>query len=294
MSEMPWFQFYPNDWLAGTRGMSVVENGVYITIIAALYDRRGPIPNDIGDLSRMCGATKKQLNAALKKLVDRGKLVITENGIWNTRVESELKSSNARRESNKKAAEARWNGKTELIHHQGDASASSVQCKTDASQKSEVISQNSLAAEEKPPTAKSVELGQRITDHMGVTNDPRWMGNWAIVAVWLAKGYDAELDIWPTVAAIIDRFRATGRKMPGSLNYFSRPIEENYRRRIESGVAAPAHTPGQEVFVVKAGTKEYRAWIAYFKAIGRRTSFMESLGEMTVASLMPPEMEKAA
>ena len=294
MSDMPWFQFYPGDWLAGTRGMSVIENGVYITLIAAMYDRRGPIPNDADDIARMCGATKKQLVPALKKLVARGKLIVTDDGIWNTRVESELKSSNARRELNKKAAEARWSSKDKGKQWQGDASASSAQCENDASQKSEVRSQNSLAAEDKTPTAKSVELGQRITDYMGVTNDPRWMGNWSLVAVWLGRGYDGELDIWPTVAAIVDRFKATGRKMPGSLAYFSKAIADNHKRRVESGVAAPAHRPGQEVFLVKRGSKQFVAWIAHFKSIGRRTNFMENMTEMTVPSLFPPELEKAA
>lgn len=294
MSDMPWFQFYPSDWIVGTRGLTVVENGVYISLIAAMYDRREPVPNDAGEIARMCGATKKQVVPALKKLVDRGKLIITEKGVWNTRVESELKSWESKRENNKKAAEARWGQKSKETQGEGDADASPPQSGIDASQKSEVRSQNSLAAEEKTPTAKSVELGQRITDYMGVTNDPRWMGNWSLVAVWLGRGYDGELDIWPTVAAIIDRFKATGRKMPGSLAYFTKAIEDNHKRRVESGVAAPAHKPGQEVFLVKRGTKEFNAWIAHFKKLGRRTNFMENMAEMTVASLMPPPEARAA
>ena len=294
MSDMPWFQFYPNDWLAGTRGMSVVENGVYITIIAALYDRRGPIPNDADDLARMCGATKNQLTVALKKLIERGKLIVTEKGIWNSRVETELKSSDARRESSKKAAEIRWNGKDKENQQQVNATASKPHCETDAYQKSEVRSQTSLASQEEKPTAVSVSLGQRITDYMGVTNDPRWMGNWSIVAVWIGRGYDPEMDIWPTVAAIVDRMKAKGQKMPGSLNYFSNPIEQNHKRRVESGVAAPSHNPGQEVYLVKNGSKEHRAWIAHFKKQGRRTGFMEAMAEMTVPSLWPPTEEKAA
>ena len=40
MSKMPWIRFFPSDWLAGTRGMSAVETGVYITLIATMYERR--------------------------------------------------------------------------------------------------------------------------------------------------------------------------------------------------------------------------------------------------------------
>lgn len=51
---------------------------------------------------------------------------------------------------------------------------------------------------------------------------------------------------------------------------------------------------GQVVFIVKNGTPEFAAWIAHDKAKGLKTAFKENLREMTVPSLFPPEMEKAA
>ena len=41
MSESPWIKFYPSDWLAGTRGMSATEAGVYINLIAMMYESDG-------------------------------------------------------------------------------------------------------------------------------------------------------------------------------------------------------------------------------------------------------------
>lgn len=298
MSDLPWFQFYPNDWLAGTRGLSAVETGIYITIIATLYDRAAPLPNDTERLARMCGAGKRQFVSALQRLLDDGKLCLVDGGIWNTRVDEELKNRNDKREKAKEAAEARWSGKTKENQSPRDATASNEQCQTDASQKSEVRSQksDSLASpavvDGKP--AAWVALGQKISDSLGLTNDPRWMGNWSIVNAWMAKGFDGELDIWPTVVAIVERKKALGQSLPKSLNYFSRAIEENHKRRVESGVAAPLPRAGQEVFLVKQGSREFAAWIAHYKGQGRKTGFMENMREMTVPSMMPPQEAKAA
>lgn len=147
MSELPWFQFYPNDWLAGTRGLSAVETGVYITIIATLYDRAAPLPNNPERLARMCGASKRVFVAALERLVDDGKLMMDARGIWNARVEQELQSRNEKVERNKKAAESRWEWKTEQNQRESDADALQPQCQNDAI--SEVRSQKS-DIEERP------------------------------------------------------------------------------------------------------------------------------------------------
>ena len=51
--------FYPSDWLAGTRGLSDSETGVYITLIARMYEMAGPIERDDDRLSRLCGSKSK-------------------------------------------------------------------------------------------------------------------------------------------------------------------------------------------------------------------------------------------
>ena len=50
---------------------------------------------------------------------------------------------------------------------------------------------------------------------------------------------------------------------------------------------------GQEVFVVKNGTPPFDAWIAYKKAQGLKTAFLEKQPELTVPSIMPPEAKAA-
>lgn len=89
MTKMPWIRFFPSDWLAGTRGMSAVETGVYITLIATMYERGEPIPEDHARLARLCGASNSSFAKAIETLVVEGKIVRVEGGLWNDRVEKE-------------------------------------------------------------------------------------------------------------------------------------------------------------------------------------------------------------
>lgn len=89
MSALPWVRFYPSDWLAGTRGLSAAETGIYITLIASMYERGEPIPEDHARLARACGASNSSFKAALEVLVDGRKIVRVDGGLWNHRVGKE-------------------------------------------------------------------------------------------------------------------------------------------------------------------------------------------------------------
>lgn len=67
--------FYPSDWLAGTRGMSDAETGVYITLFCLCAESpssHGLIFDSNKSLSKACGTTKKKFKASLKHLLDTG------------------------------------------------------------------------------------------------------------------------------------------------------------------------------------------------------------------------------
>lgn len=297
MSDMPWFQFFASDWLAGTRGLSAIETGIYITLIASMYDREEPLANDVERLSRLCGASPRQFKAALGKLIEDGKIVEVDGKLWNSRVEEQLQLRAAKSEKAKSAADARHNGKTEQIQRPISANASPKQSQNDAIQKPEARSHietlPTLEPVQPPAVARCVEIGQKITDAMGVTNDPRWIGNWSAVNVWLAKGFDPDLDILPTVLAQVERMKKTGRQMPGSLNYFEKPIAENHRRRLEGIVAAPPKPPNVELVVVRANTAPFRAWINHYRAEGKSVKWMEKQPSLTVPTEYPPHSEAA-
>ena len=83
MSDSPFFQFYPSDWLAGTRGLTAAETGVYITLVAMMYEAEGPIPNDAKRLARLCGSTPAAFKKCIDGLLATGKLSQDERGFLN-------------------------------------------------------------------------------------------------------------------------------------------------------------------------------------------------------------------
>lgn len=116
--------FYPSDWLAGTRGLSAQETGVYITLIARMYEMAGPIPRDDARLSRLCGCkTKNAFTKALSYLISEGKITDTDAGLFNDRVKKEIKKVTEKSLKAKQAAQSRWDKKTNENKDSDDANA---------------------------------------------------------------------------------------------------------------------------------------------------------------------------
>ena len=104
--------FYPSDWLAGTRGLSDVETGVYITLIARMYEMAGPIERDDARLSRLCGSkTKSSFAKALNYLIQEGKIQEVNGELFNERVQKEIKKVIEKSSKASDAANARWDKK---------------------------------------------------------------------------------------------------------------------------------------------------------------------------------------
>ncbi|MBM6396182.1 YdaU family protein [Ochrobactrum anthropi] len=139
MTKMPWVRFFPSDWLGGTRGMSAVETGIYITLIATMYERGEPIVEDHARLARLCGASNSAFKKALDTLIDEGKITRIEAGLWNDRVEKEQVYLSEKSEVGSRAANARWGKKHNKNNAANDADALQTQCQGNANQKPDTI-----------------------------------------------------------------------------------------------------------------------------------------------------------
>jgi len=161
MSDMPWVRFFPSDWLAGTRGMSAAETGIYITLIATMYEKGAPIAEDHARLARLCGASNAVFKKALETLIDDRKIQRVDGGLWNDRVgrESEIRSEKS--EVGSRAANARWGNKRNKNNVAADANALPEQSERNANQKPEA-----RIEKEKPPV--SPKSGTRWQKGQGV------------------------------------------------------------------------------------------------------------------------------
>ncbi|WP_375620562.1 YdaU family protein, partial [Bartonella sp. TS25HLJMH] len=114
---MPWIRFHLYDWISGTDGMTLEQRGAYMTLLVRMYDKKAPIKEDFETLARACNCSQKKFAAIVEYLMRNDKLVETDNGLWNTRVEEELNDfadkkehiSQVRSEAGKKGAKAKNN-----------------------------------------------------------------------------------------------------------------------------------------------------------------------------------------
>lgn len=116
--------FYPSKWLSGTRGLSDAETGIYITLIARMYEMAGPIERDDERLWRLCGSkSKASFRKALEYLISEGKITVINGELFNDRVEKVIKNVTEKSSKAKDAAQARWDKKSNKINGGCDADA---------------------------------------------------------------------------------------------------------------------------------------------------------------------------
>jgi uncharacterized protein YdaU (DUF1376 family) len=145
MSEGPWIRFFPSHWLAGTRGMSAAETGIYITLIAMMYERGEPLADDRQRLARLCGTTPAALRSALDMMIEAGKIELVEGGLWNEKVGVETEFRREKSSSARESAEKRWKKKQQkqplpdasAVRSQSDGNANHNQVSDSSSLRSE-------------------------------------------------------------------------------------------------------------------------------------------------------------
>ena len=104
--------FYPSDWLAGTAALSDAEKGVYITLISRMYEMAGPIERDDDRLYRVCGSkSKASFVTALNYLISEGKIIVTEDGLFNEKASKVIEQTTEKSLKAKAAAQSRWDRK---------------------------------------------------------------------------------------------------------------------------------------------------------------------------------------
>lgn len=156
--------FYPSDWLAGTRGLSDAETGVYITLICRMYEMAGPIERDDERLARLCGCrSKSSFVKALTYLIEEGKITEVDGALFNDRAQKEIEKVTSISSKARSAAEERWKKKRNKNNKGSDASASvehmpqpcQPEPEPDIKETTNVVSQSELFPKPEKPKRKT-------------------------------------------------------------------------------------------------------------------------------------------
>ncbi|WP_375624274.1 DUF1376 domain-containing protein, partial [Bartonella sp. TT119HLJHH] len=116
-TKLPWTRLFSSQWIVDVSGMSIVEKGLYMTLVLYMYEERRPIIEDAPKLARWAGCSVRVLKNTLDILLRDEKIIRLEDGrLWSLRVEEELNNSNDNlnkfSERAQKAAKARWDKNT--------------------------------------------------------------------------------------------------------------------------------------------------------------------------------------
>ncbi|WP_375686180.1 DUF1376 domain-containing protein [Bartonella sp. AP65SXKL] len=175
---MPWIRFHLYDWISGTNGMTSEQRGVYITLLVYMYEKKEPLKTDFQTLARVCHCSQKKFAAIVEYLMRNNKLVETDNGLWNTRVEEELKDfsdkkehiSQVRSEAGKKGAQAKNNTKQ---HVNNFAEANAKQNEANAKQNQAIKNQNkNIYKKTKTIVLAKKEIGSESLETNDLVDEP--------------------------------------------------------------------------------------------------------------------------
>lgn len=112
LKTLPMLPFYPADYLAGTRYMTLAERGAYTDLLFIAWNSGNPLPKDATRLARLVGCTPKEFKRIWPAVCE--KFVDTPDGYINERLEAErtnaLRIRDRAAENGKKGADKRWPG----------------------------------------------------------------------------------------------------------------------------------------------------------------------------------------
>ncbi len=292
-----WIKFFPTDWITGVMYLSDRERGVYITLLAMMYDAEGPIPDDPKRLARACGSTPGAYAAAMRSLLNEGK-IHRENGmLFNEKAREILLDRSSRVESAKNAAEARHQGKGEEKQRKKSAGAMRADMPAQSGRNATAMRPDTEAEAEAEADARRI-VRNSTTEPNGSTPSPaqpsrappgsieldlRAAADWhheeprlAItgpIDELLAQGADLELDVIPVVKALAPKVKARR-----GWTYFVEAIREAWQARLKAAQephkeidrptpATPATSSKARVLV---DSPEWEAWAGHAVATGKR------------------------
>ena len=145
MSKLPYFKFYPQDFLVGTSFMTPSEVGGYIRLLCTAWENGG-IPRDSKVISRITGCDSAECLNILEKFE------IVDDKFYNKRLESERNNLIDRSKVNSDNAKQRWERNANAMQSHSERICERIcetVCESDAYQKSEVRSQKSEVKEKK-------------------------------------------------------------------------------------------------------------------------------------------------
>lgn len=155
---LPWFKFYPDDWLAGVSSLTPAERGVLMTLIALMFDASGPLVPDKPRLARQCGTSVGAFSKILQRLVESNKIEVASDGLLNRRALREIEDRQKER----------------FAHVRGAKETNDKRWKKSQKKQSEHDHSASRSAQRNPETTNQIPSSTKIHDEHDTAK--HWLG----------------------------------------------------------------------------------------------------------------------
>lgn len=87
---LPWYRRFPDNFIAGTVGLTLEEKGAYSLLLDLMYVRSGPVPDEPRYIAGVCNCSVRKWNAIRARLLELGKITIVDGFLTNHRAEEEI------------------------------------------------------------------------------------------------------------------------------------------------------------------------------------------------------------
>lgn len=164
---IPYFDFYPADFMHGIRGLTAQEVGIYTMLLCRIYEENGPVEYHPARLATYCGSRESTFVKAFDRLVDLGKLVVTDGCFMNPRAEREIESRKSKLENNSRAGKISAEKKQQK---QAGASTTVQRAVNHTDTDTDTV-------EKEEANASSKKRGSRLTAEWQL---PKTWGEWAV------------------------------------------------------------------------------------------------------------------
>lgn len=228
---IPYFDFYPADFMNGVRGLSAQEVGVYTMVLCRIYEESGPIEYHLTRLATYCGMRPNTFSKVMDRLIELGKFSLLNGVLSNRRADAEIQSRADKLKNNSTAGKVSAQKKKEKQRSTAtdvDVPFNQAEADTEATLSS--------VAKAAPPAGDFDFLQSKLLDAVGHENiQPHSALVVGPIVELIAAGADLELDVLPTLRA-----RASRMTRPaGGWGYFVPAIRDAYERRVSAGANLP-------------------------------------------------------
>lgn len=105
MAKIRRVDFSPDEWIAGTRELTLEERGAYWDVCALIYSRGGPIADDEAWIAKALLCHVRTWRTIRTRLIKVGKLASVDGQLINLRTLREIERAEGRLKSSRKAAD---------------------------------------------------------------------------------------------------------------------------------------------------------------------------------------------